>query len=216
MFLGRTIGIHEGDFSTPLLDIPPVRPSYYTKPLTFLIIDIQSRTTLKKCGNLVLRILSAVVSRQSRPCTSATSTTSRPFVSVVPTHPLSASISAHDLFVTTDIITGEVLAKVYRVSRANVIPSRTVREQLYYRLTQWSIELPDHLCYSFSSNRPCPAPHVLAMHIQYWATVLLMHRPLYVICEFRRRAFLLIVLWQQYSKRLRVSLQLTVRRPCQP
>ena len=24
MFLGRTIGIHEDDFSTPLLDIPPV------------------------------------------------------------------------------------------------------------------------------------------------------------------------------------------------
>lgn len=27
LFLGRTIGIHEGDFSTPLIDVPPVRPS---------------------------------------------------------------------------------------------------------------------------------------------------------------------------------------------
>ena len=83
------------------------------------------------------------------------------------------------------MIAGEVLAKIYRVSRANVVPSRTLREQLYHRLTQWLLDLPDYLTYKFPSSRPCPAPHVLAMHIQYWAIVLLMHRPLYVLYNSR-------------------------------
>ena len=89
------------------------------------------------------------------------------------------------MFVRQDVIAGEVLAKIYRVSRANVVPSRTLREQLYHRLTQWLLDLPDYLTYKFPSSRPCPAPHVLAMHIQYWAIVLLMHRPLYVLYNSR-------------------------------
>ena len=77
-----------------------------------------------------------------------------------------------------------MLAKVYRVSRANVPPSREVREALHKRLSQWLLDLPEHLDYKVQSSRPCPAPHVLAMHIQYWATVLLLHRPLYVVCVY--------------------------------
>ncbi len=71
-----------------------------------------------------------------------------------------------------------MLAKIYRVSRATAIPSRALREQLHQRLLQWHLDLPEHLNYSIKSNRPCPAPHILAMHIQYWATVILTHRPL--------------------------------------
>ena len=74
-----------------------------------------------------------------------------------------------------------MLAKVYRVSRANVTPSRELRAGMHTRLSQWSLDLPEHLDYKVQSSRPCPAPHVLAMHIQYWATVLLLHRPLYVV-----------------------------------
>ena len=88
------------------------------------------------------------------------------------------------VFASLDIIAGEVLAKIYRVSRANVLPSRTLREQLCHRLAQWLLDLPDYLRYSFSGSRPCPAPHVLAMHIQYWAIVLLTHRPLCVLSGF--------------------------------
>ncbi|KAI1791308.1 fungal-specific transcription factor domain-containing protein [Ganoderma leucocontextum] len=135
LFLGRTIGIHEGDFSTPLLDIPPD--------------DVE---------------------KMWQPC---------------PPDPLCARftpipamyVSYFRYLSSLYVIAGEVLAKIYRVSRANVIPSRTLREQLYHRLMQWSLELPNHLNYTFSSNRPCPAPHILAMHIQYWSIVLLMHRP---------------------------------------
>ena len=76
------------------------------------------------------------------------------------------------------MITGEVLATLYRVSRANRLPSRTLREELYQRLLQWQLDLPEYLNHSPMSTRRCPAPPVLAMHIQYWATVLLVHRPL--------------------------------------
>ncbi|KAI8994086.1 fungal-specific transcription factor domain-containing protein [Trametes punicea] len=75
------------------------------------------------------------------------------------------------------IITGEILAKVYRVSRERITPPRELRQKLYHRLLQWAFELPEHLDYSVKSSRPCPAPHVLAMHVQYWASVLLLHRP---------------------------------------
>lgn len=79
----------------------------------------------------------------------------------------------------TVVITGEVLAKVYRVSRAHTVPPRAIRQELYSRLLQWALELPEHLQYNpTASSRPCPAPHVLIMHVQYWATVLLLHRPL--------------------------------------
>ena len=87
-----------------------------------------------------------------------------------------ASHSPHFL----DVIAGEVLAKIYRVSRVNVLPSRELRESLHKRLSQWSLDLPEYLDYKAQSSRPCRAPQELAMHIQYWATVLLLHRPLYV------------------------------------
>ena len=117
-----------------------------------------------------------VVSRRFPLCTTATSEPSHPYVGGDYRYKdtLSPALSS-------DIITGEVLANVYRVSRANVPPSRDVREELHQRLTQWSAELPDHLNYGVKSGRPCPPPHVLALHIQYWATTLLMHRPLWVI-----------------------------------
>ena len=76
------------------------------------------------------------------------------------------------------MITGEVLAKIYRVSRGASVPSRALREQMHRRLQQWKLDLPEGLDYNLKSGRPCPAPHVLAMHIQYWASVILTHRPL--------------------------------------
>ena len=131
---------------------------------------------MSRHGSHVRSTRFTVVSRRFPPCTTATSEQSLPYVSAIYCHmdTLSSALSS-------DIITGEVLAKIYRVSRANVPPSRDVREELHQRLTQWSAELPDRLNYGVKSGRPCPPPHVLALHIQYWATTLLMHRPLWVI-----------------------------------
>ncbi|RDX48083.1 hypothetical protein OH76DRAFT_1472701 [Lentinus brumalis] len=135
LFLGRTIGIHEGDFSTPLLDIPADDADKMWQPCP----------PDPLCGRVA---------------------------------PVPANYTGYFHYLSSlFVITGEVLAKIYRVSRATAIPSRALREQLHQRLLQWHVDLPEHLNYSIKSNRPCPAPHILAMHIQYWATVILTHRP---------------------------------------
>ncbi|KAI0697737.1 fungal-specific transcription factor domain-containing protein [Cerioporus squamosus] len=135
LFLGRTIGIHEGDFSTPLLDIPADDADKMWQPCP----------PDPLCGR----------------------------VTPVPANYTGYFHHISSLFV----ITGEVLAKIYRVSRATAVPSRALRAQMHQRLQQWHLDLPEHLDYSLKSNRPCPAPHILAMHIQYWATMILTHRP---------------------------------------
>ncbi|KAI0656534.1 fungal-specific transcription factor domain-containing protein [Cubamyces menziesii] len=147
LFLGRTIAIHETDFSTPLLEVPPddLEKLWRQSP-----IDPRYGT-----------------------------------VPPVPAAYVSYLRHASSLYV----LIGEILAKVYRVSRAHAVPSRDVRQALYARLMQWSLELPDCLTCSASTagagaragsgagGRPCPPPHVLALHMQYWASVLLLHRP---------------------------------------
>jgi hypothetical protein len=44
------------------------------------------------------------------------------------------------------------------------------------RLDQWYIQLPDGLRYDTTSMRIVPPPHILFLHIKYWAAVLLLHR----------------------------------------
>lgn len=52
---------------------------------------------------------------------------------------------------------------------------------LRYQLGKWYLDLPDHLRYDIgSSKQPIPQPHILTLHMQYWCTVLLLHRPLWV------------------------------------
>lgn len=50
-------------------------------------------------------------------------------------------------------------------------------------LAKWYLELPDHLLFdpaSASAKQTLLPPHALTLHMQYWCTVLLLHRPLYV------------------------------------
>ncbi|TFY61678.1 hypothetical protein EVJ58_g4373 [Rhodofomes roseus] len=45
-------------------------------------------------------------------------------------------------------------------------------------LSKWYLDLPDHLRYDPASPKnPVPLPHILTLHMQYWCTVLLLHRP---------------------------------------
>lgn len=48
------------------------------------------------------------------------------------------------------------------------------------QLDKWYNALPDHLRYEPASRRPLPAPHIIMLHLDYWCTVLLLHRPLSV------------------------------------
>lgn len=52
-------------------------------------------------------------------------------------------------------------------------------------LDKWYLDLPDHLQYDIvqagsplSSKPNKPLPNVLGLHIYYWTTVILLHRPL--------------------------------------
>jgi hypothetical protein len=48
-------------------------------------------------------------------------------------------------------------------------------------LDRWYIELPEHLRHEPGRAKlPPPLPHILTLHMQYWCTVLLLHRPLCV------------------------------------
>ncbi|CCM05389.1 uncharacterized protein FIBRA_07605 [Fibroporia radiculosa] len=45
-------------------------------------------------------------------------------------------------------------------------------------LSKWYLDLPDHLRFDPAAPKsPAPLPHVLTLHMQYWCTVLLLHRP---------------------------------------
>ena len=136
-----------------------------------------------RCGSHARLIRYAGGSRPSPGTTSDTSTTSprsvRTFLILLLSQPSSSSLTcAHARAHCAVVITGEVLAKIYRVSRGASVPSRALREQMHRRLQQWKLDLPEGLDYNLKSGRACPAPHVLAMHIQYWASVILTHRPL--------------------------------------
>ncbi|KZT22933.1 hypothetical protein NEOLEDRAFT_1070364 [Neolentinus lepideus HHB14362 ss-1] len=52
-------------------------------------------------------------------------------------------------------------------------------QRLEKELDKWYLELPEHLRFDpASSKAPVPLPHILTLHMQYWCTVLLLHRPL--------------------------------------
>ncbi|KAI0818484.1 fungal-specific transcription factor domain-containing protein [Trametes gibbosa] len=136
LFLGRTVSIHEGEFSTPLPEIPLDDADRVWQP-SLLDPRHGSVPPVPACHTGYLRHISSLY-----------------------------------------IILGDVLKKIYRVSRAYATPPRALREELNSRLLQWVLDLPEPMKYSpAASTRPCPAPHILAMHIQYWAGVLLLHRP---------------------------------------
>ncbi|KDQ54162.1 hypothetical protein JAAARDRAFT_38766 [Jaapia argillacea MUCL 33604] len=43
---------------------------------------------------------------------------------------------------------------------------------------KWYFELPEHLRFDPASPKtPAPLPHILTLHMQYWCTVILLHRP---------------------------------------
>ncbi|TFK53184.1 hypothetical protein OE88DRAFT_1657100 [Heliocybe sulcata] len=51
-------------------------------------------------------------------------------------------------------------------------------QRLEKELDRWYIELPEHLRFDpAASKAPAPLPHILTLHMQYWCTVLLLHRP---------------------------------------
>ena len=86
------------------------------------------------------------------------------FVGTFPLTPLPANILSM------------IIQAVYSV-RSGPTPDDEV-QYLEGLLDRWYIALPEHLRRDPGfANQTAPLPHVLALHMQYWCAVLLLHRP---------------------------------------
>ncbi|CDO75511.1 hypothetical protein BN946_scf184935.g47 [Trametes cinnabarina] len=74
------------------------------------------------------------------------------------------------------VIITDIMDKIYPVQPSTDTPRRVLFEQLEARLNRWYIGLPEHLRYSPSDKNANPLPHVMMLHIEYQAAVLLLHR----------------------------------------
>lgn len=71
------------------------------------------------------------------------------------------------------------MAKLYPVKLFDDMNSRKVwRDELENALRQWLINLPDELQYKEGVGKVSVPPHVIILHIEYHAAVLLLHRSL--------------------------------------
>lgn len=75
------------------------------------------------------------------------------------------------------ILHGEVVDKIYPITRDPTVARRAAMDRIHSRLIQWSLNLPETLRYLAGPSQPCPPPHVLYMHCYYWSIMLLLHRP---------------------------------------
>ncbi|KAI0830473.1 fungal-specific transcription factor domain-containing protein [Trametes gibbosa] len=74
------------------------------------------------------------------------------------------------------VIITDIMDKIYPVQPSSEIPRRVLFEGLEARLSKWLIVLPEHLRYSYNDKHTNPNPHVMMLHIEYEAAVLLLHR----------------------------------------
>lgn len=76
------------------------------------------------------------------------------------------------------VIMGMIIQAIYAIRS---VPSRHAEFAKFDKtLSKWYLELPEHLSFDPAAPKnPCPAPPILTLHMQYWCTVLLLHRPLY-------------------------------------
>lgn len=100
-----------------------------------------------------------------------------------PTHPEIEHVPAPAVIMTCfrawaslSVIIGTITDNIYPVKATSRIPRRTWLSKLESQLDQWYLDLPDCLRYATATKRVIPPPNVLRLHINYWATVLLLHR----------------------------------------
>ncbi|KAI0719947.1 fungal-specific transcription factor domain-containing protein [Cerioporus squamosus] len=74
------------------------------------------------------------------------------------------------------VIITDIMDKIYPVQSSSDVPRRKLFEQLESRLSKWMIDLPEHLRFSANDKHASVLPHVLMLHIEYQAAVLLLHR----------------------------------------
>ena len=78
------------------------------------------------------------------------------------------------------MIITDIMDKIYPVQSSSG-DTRRMFEELESRLNKWQIELPEHLRLPTNDKRATVLPHILMLHIEYHAAVLLLHRALCVV-----------------------------------
>ncbi|KAI0778344.1 fungal-specific transcription factor domain-containing protein [Trametes elegans] len=74
------------------------------------------------------------------------------------------------------VIITDIMDKIYPVQPSSETPRRVLFEQLETRLNKWLIDLPEHLRFSANDKHAHTLPHILMLHIEYQAALLLLHR----------------------------------------
>ncbi len=69
------------------------------------------------------------------------------------------------------------MTRVYPVMWSSDMRRRELND-LDIGLRNWLINLPEEVRFNDVTKRPLPAPHILALHIEYYSALLLLHRAL--------------------------------------
>jgi hypothetical protein len=191
-YIGRPVAIFERDFDTTLPSIDDVRGLRLSNNsfIVRLLIppEMFSPRSLPSGNPTRLRRQLVRIShhrRNVRGCrcratSSHVSIIRLPFVRnfAVPASALSFTL-AHLTFAAS--ILSRVLETLYAIRPQS--GRHQVLAELGRALDKWYLELPESLRFDTSSRASrdsVPPPHVLTLHMQYWTTVLLLHRPLWV------------------------------------
>lgn len=103
-----------------------------------------------------------------------------PYLSTVRNFPQgvkSNSLSCFNHTATLSVMFSRIISNLYAI-RVRVLGqnSETLLAHLDQALASWFLKLPPHLQYN-SGSKKTPPPHVLALHCQFFAALILLHRP---------------------------------------
>lgn len=127
------------------------------------------------------RALAALPSRRARACVQPHACACHDmFPRAVPAlyaDPCVRSLTSH-LSSAAAFLISEIMTHLYPVKYFDETPRRAALDDLEARLHRWLLNLPDALQYREGAGRAALPPHVVLLHIEYHAAMLLLHRAL--------------------------------------
>ncbi|GAA5916517.1 uncharacterized protein JCM6883_005446 [Sporobolomyces salmoneus] len=87
------------------------------------------------------------------------------------------TLSCFNAHAALAVIINRIISNIYAI-RIRVLgqSSETLLSLLDQSLASWFLALPPHLAYNPASSK-IPAPHILALHLQFYSSLILLHRP---------------------------------------
>ncbi|PCH37572.1 hypothetical protein WOLCODRAFT_84184 [Wolfiporia cocos MD-104 SS10] len=155
-YIGRPVAIFERDFDTELPSIDEVP-------------DVMAD---RVCVCVQPDELEAWAPHPSAPLRDDSDEPRFPERAPVPGHVVSCFAAS----ATLSVILSQIMQTLYAISPPAYRQAEFARFER--ELGKWYHELPAHLvCDPAAARSPAPLPHVLTLHMQYWCSVLLLHRP---------------------------------------